>query len=100
MRRCCAAVALAWITWLHSVFPNKDINEWRPEGSAETLEECKQAAATAASNAIQRFRAQNDGSTYALEGLRIEVRFPSGETASHAFFCLPDTVDPRGPKTK
>jgi len=67
-------------------------------GSAATLEECTQAAATVASETIEHFRAPNDRAIYVQEGLLIEVRFPWGEKASHAFVCLPDTVDPRGAK--
>jgi len=80
------------------VFANRDISEWKQLGSAATLEECTQTAATVASETIEHFRAPNDGATYVLEGLLIEVRFPWGEKASHAFVCLPDTVDPRAPK--
>jgi hypothetical protein len=98
VRRSRALVALAWVTWLHSVFANRDISEWKQLGSAATLEECTQTAATVARETIEHFRAPNDGATYVLEGLLIEVRFPWGEKASHAFVCLPDTVDPRGPK--
>jgi hypothetical protein len=100
-RRCCATVLLAWVAWLHSAFPSEGRDDWRVTGATETLEECKRQSATAASNAVQKFRAQDrGGATFTLTGMVIDVTFASGKKASHAFVCLPDTVDPRGSKGK
>ncbi|SRR5712692_520701 len=101
MRRGCATLVFAWVAWTHAVFPSKGVDDWTPTGASESLEECKQAAVTAAGNSARKFRAQNDrGTTYAQTGAVIEVTFASGERASIAFVCLPDTLDPRGPKGK
>ena len=92
---------LAWIAWAHSTFPSKDIDQWTPAGATETLDECKQAALTSASNTVRKYRAENDRGTVLMQtGAVIEMAFASGEKASIAFVCLPDTVDPRGPKGK
>ena len=93
---------LAWVAWLHSAFPSKGLEDWRPTGTAETLEECNRTAVTAATNTVRKFRARDDppGTTYTQTGAVIDVTFASGAKASHAFVCLPDTVDPRGSKEK
>jgi len=98
--RRCATLLLAWVAWVHSAFPSKGFEDWRVSGGAESLEECKKNSVTAASNVFQRWRARDNppGATYKLTGAVIDVTFASGETMSHAFVCLPDTVDPRGPK--
>jgi hypothetical protein len=96
-----AVLMLAWIAWAHSTFPSKDVDQWTPAGATETLDECKQAALTSPSNTIRKYRAQNDrGTVLTQTGAVIEMAFASGEKASIAFVCLPDTVDPRGPKGK
>ena len=65
------------------------------------LDECKQAALTSPSNTIRKYRAQNDrGTVLTQTGAVIEMAFASGEKASIAFVCLPDTLAPRGPKGK
>src|SRR5207245_9776438 len=48
-----------------------------------------------------RYRAQSDrGTVLTQTGAVIEMAFADGDKASIAFVCLPDTVDPRGPKGK
>ena len=101
MTRWCAILMLAWIAWQHSVFQSKGLDEWTPAGATETSEECKQAAVTASGNAVHKVREQNEkGTTITQTGAVIEMVFASGEKASIAFVCLPDTVDPRAPKGK
>jgi len=91
----------AWVAWVHSVFQSKGIDGWAPAGAANSLGECKQAGVTAASNTVRRLQAQNDKSTiFKQTGPVIEIAYPSGASASIVFVCLPDTVDPRGPKGK
>jgi hypothetical protein len=93
------AYADSWVAWIHKVFLSKGIDEWTPAGAAETLDECRKTTVTAAGNAVRKFRAQNEQSaTFKQEGPVIETTFASGEKASLVFVCLPDTVDPRGPK--
>jgi len=101
MRRGCAVLMLAWITWAHSVFLSKGIDEWEPAGATESLEGCKRASVTGAGNSINKIRAQiGRDAIVTQEGSVIEMTLTSGEKASIVFVCLPDTVDPRGPKGK
>ena len=68
-------------------------------GATETSEECKQTAVTASGNTARKLRTQDKGGTiFTQTGAVIEMVFASQEKASMAFICLPDTVDPRGPK--
>ena len=101
MTRWCAILMLAWIAWQHSVFQSKGLDEWTPAGATETSEECKQIAVTASGKAAHKVQEQNEkGTTITQTGAVIEMVFASGEKASIAFVCLPDTVDPRLPKGK
>ncbi|PYN30585.1 MAG: hypothetical protein DME01_26635 [Candidatus Rokuibacteriota bacterium] len=101
MTRNCAVLMLAWVAWTHATFPSKDIDQWTPGGATETLDECKQAAVTSASDIASKFRPQNDpGTVVTRTGAVIEMAFASGEKAYIAIICLPDTVDPRGMKEK
>ena len=100
-RHRCAALAIAWIAWTHQMFPSQNVDDWTPVGGAESLEECKQGSLTAAENSARKFGAQSKrGTTFEQRGATIDITFASGERASIAFVCLPDTVDPRGPKGK
>jgi hypothetical protein len=91
----------AWVAWVHAVFQSESIDKWEPAGAASSLGECNLTAVTAASNAVRKLRAQNDtGTTFTQTGGVIELTYRSGERASIVFVCLPDTVDPRGPKGK
>jgi len=94
-----AVLMLAWVAWAHSTVPSKDIDQ-TPAGATETLDECKQAALTSASNTVRKYRAQSDqGPVLTQTGAVIEMAFADGDKASIAFVCLPDTLDPRvGPK--
>ena len=93
------AYADAWIAWVHKMFQSKGIDEWTLAGAAESLDACTKNAVTAASNSVRKFREREKGGTvYTQTGMVIEMTYTSGEKASLVFVCLPDTVDPRGPK--
>jgi hypothetical protein len=79
------------------MFPSEGVDEWRPSGAAESLEECKQAALTAAENTARKYQSDR-GMAVAQKDAVIDVTFSSGERAAIAFVCLPDTLDPRKPK--
>ena len=65
----------------------------------EFLGRVQAAAITAASNSARIY--QNDkGVTLSQTGPVVEFTYSSGERASIVFVCLPDTIDPRGPKGK
>lgn len=92
------AILLAWVAWTHSIFLSKGIDRWEPLGAVQSLDECKQAAVTAAGNSVRKLRAQDENTVFAHEGMLIEMTYSSGEKASIVFVCLPDTLDPRGSK--
>ena len=99
MRHWCVVLVLAWVAWMHGTFQSKGIDQWTPVGATETLDGCKQTAVTAAGNSVRKFRAENDrGTTFTHTGMVVEMTYSSGERASLVFVCLPDTVDPRGPR--
>ena len=101
MNRWCAVLTLAWVAWMHSTFQSKGIDTWTPAGATDSLDECKQNAVTAASNSVRTFRARGEsGTIYTHTGTVIEITYASGQKASLVFVCLPDTIDPRGPKGK
>jgi hypothetical protein len=94
-----AVLVMAWIAWAHASFPSKGIDSWEPAGAAETADECKQTAVTAAGNTVRKLRTQDErGTIFTQTGAVIDMAFASGEKASMGFVCLPDTVDPRGSK--
>jgi len=96
-----ALMVLAWVAWTHSTFPAKDLEEWTPGGAAETLEECRQATVVAATDSLRQLRAQsNRGTVFTQAGAGIEMKFASGDTATLVYVCLPENIDPRGPKGK
>ena len=98
---CRATVLLAWVTWHNLLVPSKGIDDWKILGALfETLNRCEQRTETAASISLRTLREQNDGVVYAQTGASIEATYPDGVKASVRFVCLPDTVDPRGPKGK
>ena len=74
----------AWVTWAHTLpgfTSTEDIREkWEPLGAIETRADCEAARAR-----LERFH-------------RWEKETMRTPTTPRQFICLPDTVDPRGPK--
>jgi hypothetical protein len=68
----------AWVLWQHEIIDQRDVG-WTPRASFNSISGCKA-------------RESNAGLRYNTETQKLEV-VPSGYTV-----CLPDTVDPRGPK--
>jgi hypothetical protein len=96
-----AMVLLAWMLWVHAMTPSEGLDLWGPGGAVESLDECTQASMRAVETSVRKFREQaGDGTRFVVSGAVIDVTLPSGEKSSVAFVCLPDTVDPRGPKEK
>ena len=91
----------AWVAWLHGVLQSENIDEWMVSGAAKTLDECREAGRVAAANTAQQIRSERKkGVVVNVSGAVVEVTYPSGSQGSFAFICLPDTIDPRGPKGK
>ncbi len=86
----------AYVLWLHSMLPSEGIDQWTAGGSSESLEECRSAAVVAMKNLARRYPSDR----VRVDGPTLRVTLSSGNTAAFANVCLPDTVDPRGPKRK
>src|SRR5215470_1866365 len=94
----CIGLVLAWVAWLHSTYPSKGIDEWTVLGAEESAEQCKLATVTAARNSARKLQSDKAGTVVTQDGPVVEMAFASGERASLVYMCLPDSVDPRGPK--
>ena len=110
-----ASAECAWVLWVEnsSAGPSAHMPpSWTINGSYSTRAECKSAEAGKAQQlaASAQDMARTRDKHSPVEDEKVEVR--SG-IVSHSFFtekgyfhfasrllCLPDTVDPRGPKTK
>jgi hypothetical protein len=94
-------ILLAWTLRVHAMTPSEGLDLWGPGGVVESLDECTQASARAVESSVRKFREQaGDGTRLVVSGAVIDVTLASGEKSSAAFICLPDTLDPRGPKEK
>ncbi len=84
-----ADAACAWIVWRNSVAlaSGSDLKDhWFPEKAVDTHRECE--AIATAQNASEH-RATERASSLGIKRL-VDI----------SYLCLPDTVDPRGPKGK
>lgn len=100
-----AAAECAWVLWTKIAAPTE--GAWGPTGAATTEQECQKAKVSAVRELLTSLKA--------MPKLRNVVSAGAGElsnstviTADHVedghvgfvYLCLPDTVDPRGPKGK
>jgi len=102
---------LAWVSWLH-VTTQDGRETWSISAATETAMQCQAGAAAAVSDFVSgTIRDRDQARRY--QGLRdrgeiyrrlspdsLEVTFSDRTTEEARFVCLPDTVDPRGPKGK
>ncbi len=79
-----ASAECAWVVWSYTVTlspkgtPDPDSATWTPVASMSNETECRKMA----------------------RGLPETLKNPFGGTVTASSTCLPDTVDPRGPKGK
>jgi hypothetical protein len=89
-----AEATCAWVLWNHNVLvaSDKSIVSWALQRAYDAVTACEKGAEALAAEVAQETRAT----------LRRTARGPmvvtpaQGETSSYV--CLPDTIDPRGPK--
>jgi hypothetical protein len=89
-----AEATCAWVLWTHNVLvaSDKSIVSWELQRAFDTVPACEKGAEALAAEVAQETRAT----------LRKTARGPMvitpalSETSSYV--CLPDTIDPRGPK--
>jgi hypothetical protein len=102
-----ASAECAWVLWEHRVTPSKEgspTESWLAQEAVETRPVCE--AKTEA--LIQRLvQPRASGSLHNYERIgdskgvtMYQGRKEQGVYQTSDFRCLPDTVDPRGPKTK
>jgi hypothetical protein len=89
----------AWVLWEEASHQGvTNVSGWLLRDAHESQPEClkKQSAEIA-------FRLSAQGAQYGVRklfGNTVVVTWPDGHTSNWRFLCLPDTVDPRGPKEK
>jgi len=94
-----AAADCAWVLWLNhtGVVTGEEIDLWIPLNASTDNFDCRQVlAATLQANS----RPANPGDTVTLRASNtIDVVTAAGPHTL-VYVCLPDSVDPRGPKAK
>ena len=84
--------------WSHTVSSSK-VEKWKPEMGFPDALSCQQTM-----TAIRPVRLSIEQGGPEVErvdaGNAATVYYKDGRKASASLYCLPDTVDPRGPKTK
>jgi hypothetical protein len=87
----------AWVLWEHTfeeptgwrAWTSSGVNKWTPTGAVPTRAECEKGQAT--------FEKQSFVLRKALTATNRDAANSDNHTQ---WICLPDTVDPRGPKVK
>jgi hypothetical protein len=107
-----AVVMLGWVTWL-KITANDGSETWSITSATETALQCLAGSDAAVSDLVsgttiadedlaRRYQHQRDrGVVFRRLGpSSFEMTSPNGTTKQARFLCLPETVDPRGPKGK
>jgi hypothetical protein len=94
----------AWVPWSEATVPPNSEASTSPVSSSDTRQQCEQALARQVANAKQIF-ANSDVTVDELSGTPRVVARKKAKDGSvlvtvFRYQCLPDTVDPRGPKGK
>jgi len=89
----------AWVLWSHTVSLSK-VEKWKPETGFPDALSCQQTMI-----AIRPERLSIEAGGPEIErvdagGNTATVYYKDGRKSSASLHCLPDTVDPRGPKGK
>jgi hypothetical protein len=91
-----ASAECAWVLWegLASLqADNPRYEEWTVVGASKTQEQCSQAAVASGNDRAGRIKTSKREGNVVIQSLG-EKMF------TWRYLCLPDTVDPRGPKGK
>jgi len=99
-----ALAECAWVLWSDATVPPNSEASTSPVSSSDTRQQCEQALARQVANAKQIF-ANSDVTVDELSGTPRVVARKKAKDGSvlvtvFRYQCLPDTVDPRGPKGK
>ena len=96
----------AWVLWHESRDKSKgamETTEWKIVRTEKAAAECDRGLRATFQeyvDAIQQAQKKNKGGTVEVTGSTFVVKGPGGVATLHwsRLVCLPDTVDPRGPK--
>jgi hypothetical protein len=94
-----ASAECAWVLWLNhtGVVAGEELAMWIPLNASMNNPDCRQVlAATLQANR----RAANPGDAVTLRGSNMIDIVSAAGLHTLLYVCLPDTVDPRGPKGK
>ena len=96
-----ASAECAWLMWIEGTGTLGDKTEkvWEVYDTTNTQEDCK-ARLPAASEAMAMALREGGDETRVLPGGTIRRMRKDGAEIFYLFQCLPDTIDPRGPKGK
>jgi hypothetical protein len=94
-----ASAECAWVLWEEITFSDQGRfgSEWRIAGTAPAARECGTFATRAVEDRSKR--PHEPDTKIKSEGNQVET-IGKGFYFLHRYLCLPDTVDPRGPKGK
>ncbi len=102
---------LGWVSWLN-VTANDGTEMWSIASATETAGQCQEGAAGAVNDLVfgtvrdddqsRRYQQLRDsGHVFRrISPYSFSITSPNGTTREARLVCLPDTVDPRGPKAK
>jgi len=96
-----ASAECAWVLWTREIAVSAsfiDEKAWQILRAIPTYDACESAQAKTIKN-IEASYARRDGARASVLGDNVIVSAP-GMSLTHYFRCLPDTIDPRGPKAR
>ncbi len=90
----------AWVLWEErlTVSSQGGTKDWEIVATASEPKDCYSGAGRAATNQAERWRGPL--TEVKIEGNQVTVSSKAGFVDNFRYLCLPDTVDPRGPKGK
>src|SRR5881296_1814155 len=96
-----ASAECAWLMWMETSGTLRDKTEtlWAVYDTTETQASCKTRLPAARTAMVMMLREGGDEAGV-LGGGTVKRRLKNGTESYYLFQCLPDTIDPRGPKGK
>jgi len=88
-----ASAQCAWVLWEQITPPRSMGQPWSPLGASSDTESCQSALRSRITRSVSQYPGSQD------LGDAVIMRTAGGEYFT-VYRCLPDTVDPRGPKGK
>jgi hypothetical protein len=85
---------IAWVFWIHGQKNFEVPGTWKVHGAWETKKECEVTKKSWFDNSAKPFLAPAKV-TILIPNEKYAIEYPNGAVLAEAFYCLPDTVDPR-----